>query len=105
MVDQALINQVLLASPDDFAADGTMLAPHYTSTGMQDGWEFSGITSGSLGDALQFQNGDVVIEVGGITVNSWSAVIDVANAALHADAVRVRFIRNGQVLSRTFERG
>jgi hypothetical protein len=103
-VQQALIDQVLQADAATFDADGTTLAPHNAATGEQDGWEFGGITAGNLGDALGFQNGDVVTEVGGEPFDSWNAVIDAANAALHADVVEVVFIRDNRVLTRRYAR-
>jgi len=103
-VDQSLVAEVLGASESTFAADGTTVAPHYTSSGAQDGWVIAGIGSGNLGDALGFENGDVVIEVDGETVDSWLAVIDAANRSLHADEVRVVFVRDGRQTSRTFSR-
>lgn len=103
-VQQGLIDQVLEANADTFAVDGTTLAPHTSTTGVQDGWEFAGITEGNLGDALGFENGDVVTEVGGEPFDSWNAVLDAANAALHADTVEVVFIRDNRVLRRRYSR-
>lgn len=103
-VQQGLIDQILEANADTFAIDGTTLAPHTSTTGVQDGWEFAGITRGNLGDALGFENGDVVTEVGGEPFDSWNAVLDAANAALHADTVEVVFIRDNRVLTRRYSR-
>jgi hypothetical protein len=103
-VQQALIDQVLQANADTFAVDGTTLAPHNSTTGVQDGWQFNGISKGNLGDALGFANGDVVTEVGGEPFDNWNAVLDAANAALHADTVEVVFIRDNRVLTRRYSR-
>lgn len=103
-VKQDLIDQVLQAGPSAFEADGTTLAPHLSATGAQDGWEFGGISTGNLGAALGFENGDVVTEVAGEPVDSWSAVVDAANAALHAEYVDVVFIRDNEVLTRRYSR-
>jgi hypothetical protein len=103
-VQQALIDQVLQANADTFAVDGTILAPHTSTTGVQDGWEFDGITKGNLGYALGFVNGDVVTEVGGEPFDNWNALLDAANAALHADTVEVVFIRDNRVLTRRYSR-
>jgi membrane-associated protease RseP (regulator of RpoE activity) len=64
----------------------------------------SGITKGNLGNALGFQNGDVVTEVGGEPFDSWNAVLDAANGSFHASTVEVVFIRDNRVLTRRYSR-
>ncbi|WP_146157952.1 hypothetical protein [Enhygromyxa salina] len=103
-VEQALIDQVLVADSSTFAADGTYLTPHMAASGEQDGWAFAGIVRGNLGDALGFENGDVVTEVAGEPVDSWAVVIDVANEALHAERVELVFVRDNVVHTRTYVR-
>jgi hypothetical protein len=104
VVQQAFIDQVLQASADTFAADGTTLAPHISATGIQDGWEFGGVTKGNLGGALGFENGDVVTEVGGEPFDSWNAILEAGNAALRARVVGIVFIRDNRVLTRSYSR-
>ncbi|WP_106093212.1 hypothetical protein [Enhygromyxa salina] len=103
-IRQALIDQVLTADSSTFAADGTYLIPHTATSDQQDGWEVAGVVSGNLGHALGFENGDVITEVAGEPVDSWAAVVDVANEALHAQRVELVLVRDNVVHTRSYVR-
>lgn len=101
-VAQSLIDEVLGASDAQLSGDGTEIEAHFVA-GQQDGYQINSAPSGSVAEALGFQDGDVATKVAGLTIDSSADLIDAANLALHANSVVVEYVRSGTTSTTTFE--
>lgn len=98
------VSMVLEASPQTFAADGTVAWPAFDGAGRMKGFEIAGCRSENLGGLLGFENGDVVTELDDEPVRSVSELLTYGNRALENDELMVTVERDGQEFELRFER-
>ena len=80
--------------------DGLMrqarIIPHHNTEGNTVGYRISGIRRGRTGDALGFQNGDILHSVSGQTLDSMEGAMDAYMILKDADEFTVELSRRGQ---------
>ena len=93
IIDQALVDAIK-DDPTLLALDGTTLEEMTSGS-----FEFLNITSGSLGDLLGLQNGDVVRSVNGHTANTMEDALNAMAAIYDATSVTLKVNRGGPIVT------
>lgn len=101
-VSQALIDAVL-SDPAALLDDPTRLRPK-TEKGEVVGMQFTGVASGTLGDRLGFQNGDIIVAVDGLPFRDEAEWLAVSIEIFDAETVTVTTRRDGKITDRVFIR-
>lgn len=101
-VQQELIDSVL-ADPEGLLDDNARLR-FKKNAGKVVGLKFTGVTPGSIADALLFHSGDIVTAVNGLPLTTGSELLDVATAVFNAEDVLVTVRRGDKVRQQLYVR-
>jgi len=98
LVDHYLANM-------DEVLSSALATPYRGSTGAVgtiEGFELGQIKTGGAAERLGFQNGDVIVEVNGVKLDSLDAVLRLMSQGPRAKQVQMSVLRNGQPLTFVF---
>lgn len=104
VISQLLI-ETALGDPIGIYDDGTRAKQVFDVTGNPYGFEISGVTTGNLGDALGFQNGDIITRVNGEPTQTLEDLMTVMEDLLEANTASVTVLRGSSVLTLNYRRG
>lgn len=102
VLSDQLITDLLAAPESTWDEEGYEL--ELVNVGGRDGWEITGIAADTFADQLGFQDDDLFLEVDGIELDSFAALLIAATHALSQDSVRVKYQRSTSTLYKTFVR-